>query len=1263
MLRLRLLATQIESLTVQNMTRFSIVVVLTFLLALLAANGTAPNPQEAARLNNIGVAYMNQQLFEKALKAFEGAAADDPTLEVANVNRGVALLNLQRVDDSKALLEKATKSDPKDAHAWYNLGLYYKNSADASAAVDAFRHVSELDPNDADTWYFLGSTYAQLKQYPEAVAAFEHALKLDPHHASAQFGLARAYQQSGQADPAHEAMKKFQYITQNKLGSPISLAYGEQGKYSRAEESPMSVEKVLPEITVQFADVSEQVGLVNKPRVNPGLTVNDDKTEGIVAFGPGACFLDYDNDGHIDLLLADHGPKGGLALFHNVAGKFEDVTKKAGLDPTWHSLGCTAGDYDNDGFADIVLTFSDRVLLFRNQKNGTFENVTEAAGIKAGRFTLGATFIDYDHDGDLDLYVTRSTMAPRPWCYPGQFSGPAGAERVAVVSKGGCASATALVGQPDNSESANTLWRNNGNGTFTDITEITGLSNAGNGGIAAVGSDYNNDRAVDVVADSWHSADGYDGPTAFENPREGRFVSGRPWSRDMSSTSASMGIAVLDFNHDGWMDFAFTHFGSPGISLWQNKQGKAFEQVPLRLPLPHESPLPPVVWARAYGVAAIDYDNDGWVDLVAVGETKDGKGEIRLFRNLGPDGFKDVTVETGLDKVQLKEPRAVIVGDYDNDGAVDLLITQNHGPAVLLHNEGGNKNNSLRLALKGLNDNKSAIGTKVEVFSGGLRQKFEVYGSSGYLGQNSPYLTIGLGQAKEADVVRMLWPTGVLQDEIGVAANKVQNITELDRRGSSCPTLFAWDGHEYQFVGDMLGAGVVGHWIAPGESVPQGLKPSSLPGLNGTAEALPFPKSGTPAELRPAAEPSPDYGVNSGVVRNIARPTEAIKVDRSSLREKDGKLSFRFMEPLEESVYLDQVKLLAVDHPADADVYPNEYFASNPPYAPFKVVVSRDACPPAGAWDEHGHDVLPDLLAHRYFGDFKVLSFMGFAEPHSLELDLGDAYGGGPLWLLMHGEIEYYSATSMYAADQAHLRPIAPYVEALVNEKWVRVIDDMGFPAGGPRTMTADLGGKLPAGTRRIRITTNLQIYWDSMLISRTSQVQSKDRSTRLTPVPLAHAELNFHGFPLKIEDRPPGNVKYIYEKASATGPYTRPAGAYTRYGDVRTLLDSVDDKFVVFGSGDEVALDFDPATLPVLPRGWVRDYFFVANGYEKDMDFYAYRGDAVDPLPFGKMRAYPYQGQSFPSDAEHLNYLLEYNTRFMSGNEASGYSFQYPKP
>ena len=190
---------------------------------------------------------------------------------------------------------------------------------------------------------------------------------------------------------------------------------------------------------------------------------------------------------------------------------------------------------------------------------------------------------------------------------------------------------------------------------------------------------------------------------------------------------------------------------------------------------------------------------------------------------------------------------------------------------------------------------------------------------------------------------------------------------------------------------------------------------------------------------------------------------------------------------------------------------------------------SRDARPPAAAHDEHGHNVLPDLLAHRYFGDFGLTQFAGFAKLHSLELDLGEPYHGGPLWLLLHGEVEYYSANSMYAASQAGVESISPYVEALdAKGKWIRVIDDMGFPAGGPRTMTADLTGKLPSGTRRIRISTNLQIYWNSILIDRTSQ----DQDVRLTPVPLAHADLRFHGFPLKIEGKPPGNVDVRLRKS-----------------------------------------------------------------------------------------------------------------------------------
>jgi hypothetical protein len=288
----------------------------------------------------------------------------------------------------------------------------------------------------------------------------------------------------------------------------------------------------------------------------------------------------------------------------------------------------------------------------------------------------------------------------------------------------------------------------------------------------------------------------------------------------------------------------------------------------------------------------------------------------------------------------------------------------------------------------------------------------------------------------------------------------------------------------------------------------------------------------------------------------------------------------------------------------------------------------------------------------------------------------------------MHGEIEYFTATGMYAASQAGIEATAPYVEAEVGNdgvgrtflsdkqrpmpnhsgrnvratrpaRWVRITDDMGFPAGLPRTITADLSGKLAQGTTRIRITTNLQIYWDNILIDRSHPSEN----FKLNPIPLTKADLGYHGYPLQIEDQPPGNVKYRYEQVSRTGPYARQAGEYTRYGDVTPLLSSFDDKLVVFGSGEEVALEFDPARLLPLPRGWTRDYFFMANGYEKDMDFYAADGSTVEPLPFRRMGTYPYPGKAFPSDQEHLDYMLKYNTRFVSGNEPRGYAYEYGKP
>ncbi|MFZ0644272.1 MAG: FG-GAP-like repeat-containing protein, partial [Candidatus Acidiferrales bacterium] len=900
-----------------------------------------------------------------------------------------------------------------------------KATGNADAAIADFVKVATLDSYDADTQYFIGLVYSQQQQYDKAIPAFQRALELNPFQVSAEFGLAQALQRTSKTAQAKEHFDRFQHMTSLKLGKPVSFLYGEQGKYSLAEIMQPAPEPVPPLVPVHFVNVTAAANLpAFAPRITvpplaskldaaPARTRRSTKTISATKFtednpanalerflGSGACIIDYNGDGKPDIFLVDADGRGTAGLYKNLGyGKFVNVTHESKLEIRGPAMGCAVGDYDNDGKPDLAVTINGGVLLFHNEGNETFKDVTEAAGLKTDPqsdvLALGVTFIDYDHDGDLDLYVTRFNAFP--------LENPA----------------QAFAFPNDATPPGNILWRNNGNGTFTEWTSQTALAGAGPS-VGAIGSDINNDRAIDFVVTGWQKS-----PVVYLNPREGAFHAVTPWSSDMPAPTA--GVVALDFDKDGWMDLAFTHWGAPGLSLWRNVEGKSFERVA----------LPDLEWMRAWGVAAVDYDNDGWMDLVAVGETFNGEGHIVLLRNEGPAGFRDVTAATGLDKVVLHNPRGVIAFDFNDDGAPDLLITQNNAPPVLLKNEGGNRFNWIRIGFKGENDNKSGIGTKVDLYAGALRQKWEVAGASGYLGQGPTSIVAGLGAERSADVIRLLWPTGVLQDEMQIPAYKDEIVTEIDRRGSSCPIVFVWNGDKFEFLADMIGPGIVGHWTGPNE-------------------------------------------------RNIPDPDEYLKVTGSLVQPQKGKIHFRMLEPMEELDYLDQTRLIAVDHPVDVEVYPNERFASEPPFPKFKVIASREAHLPAGVWDEHSHDLLPLLREadHKYVTDFPLAPYAGFAAMHWIELDLGDWDAAKPLRLLLDGFTDYFSASSMYAAWQAGITPVPPYIEALDDSgKWVRVVDDMGFPAGLSRTMVADLTGKLPPGTRSIRMVTNLRVYWDRIRV------------------------------------------------------------------------------------------------------------------------------------------------------------------------------------
>lgn len=1113
--------------------------------------------EQAVTLNNRGVAQMGQQFTEKAAETFAAAMKADPELAQPAINEGIALLTLEKLDEAKATLKKAIALDPKNPQAWYNLGLAEHASNELDEALKSFQQAVKLDPQDADSYYFEGACYSELKDYGKAIEILRDALKANPLHASAEFQLARALQRNGDTPDAREHFRIFQHITSAKIGTPIGLTYGEQGHYSTVTpiKEPETRPKAMIPVKLEPEILNPLIQELNHRVPIPAVTTR--KING------GACMLDVSGNGHMDLVAMQSGWQAIGVIHRKDDGNFIAFDgDQFGLEASGDAVACAVGDFDGDGLNDLAVVLDDRVLLFRNLGKGRFEDVTATSGIVARNKPSGITFVDYDHDGDLDLFING-----------------------APLKTGGA---------------PNVLWRNNGNGTFTDVTAETGLGGSGKTA-GAILTDFNNDRAVDLVT----TGDGAS-PTIFINPREGKYPT-QPLYKGAKLPTTN-GIAVLDFNKDGWMDIAVTHTGAPGLTLWRNvpapgSAGRRFERVPLPL---HGA-------LRGWGVTPVDIDNDGWIDLAAIVDTAKGP-EVRVLRNRGDGTFEDVSRALGLDEVRLHHPRGLIAADVYGDGATDLIVTQEGAAPVLLRNVGANKNHFVRLDLAGLADNKTALGTKIEVFANGYWQKWELAGAVGYQTQSAPQILVGLGDAPGIDLLRILWPTGVLQDEIDLPPLKDGRETiamkEADRRGSSCPVLFAWDGHKYRLVTDVIGAAVVGHWFTPER-------------------------------------------------RNIPHPQEWIKVEGEQLKPVNGKLSIRFIEPMEEVNYIDQLRLVAVDHPANVEVNPDEKFLDDPPFASGKVVASEGTRLPLGAWDGEGRDVLGELTArdHKFASGFAPTQYDGFANLHALTLNLGETDAHAPLRLLMTGYVNYFSATSLYAAWQAGIKPIAPFAQAQMPDgTWRKITGEVGFPAGLERTIVVDLTGKVPAGVRRIRLMTNLEVFWDQVLID-----QSEGAQARTSEVPLADATLHFRGYPKQIEGASPGDLDYDYDRISLTGQFQRERGEYTRFGDVTALVKAIDDRYVIFGSGEEIAAEFDSTRLPQLPAGWKRDYFFYANGYVKDMDWWDASPFTVAQLPFHAMTSYPYPAtEKFPDNDSALAYRLNWNTRWESGNPVRSYRFDY---
>src|SRR5215469_12416830 len=339
----------------------------------------AETPQirmEAAKLNNLGVAMMNQQLMEKAVVKFDAAYKLDPSLATAELNKGIALLNQQKLPEAEEALQQATAKDPGNPRVWYNLGLVHRGEAKTDDAIADFQRVLKIDPNDPDAYYFLGTFYSQKQDYPKAIEAFQQALKINPLHASAEFGIGRALQRSGKTDEARDHLKRFEYLTHNRISAPITLTYGEQGKYSVAQDVITNEPSVGPMIPVKF--VAQELGAGQNGAA-------------------GICMIDVDGDGKFDIVSLTEGDSA-VKVFRNLGeGKFkEELADKFGLALKGKGVSCAVGDYDNDGKNDLAVALSDQVVLFHNQGGGKFTDVTAKVGITPVNEPAGMTFVDYD---------------------------------------------------------------------------------------------------------------------------------------------------------------------------------------------------------------------------------------------------------------------------------------------------------------------------------------------------------------------------------------------------------------------------------------------------------------------------------------------------------------------------------------------------------------------------------------------------------------------------------------------------------------------------------------------------------------------------------------------------------------------------------------------------------------------------------------------------------------------------------------------------
>lgn len=1143
--------------------------VLLFLL-LGTAGGTVyfvwlrpkPQPQPdlmgAMAANTRGVARMERFEYPLAAEEFEEAVRLAPDWTPAKVNLGISLLNQQDpkektqaaapVKRAEELFKEILAKEPDNKHAHYCLGIIAYYFGRLNEAYPHFEAVSKLDPDDANTWIWTGASHPDGAHSPGATACYERALKLNPNLNEARYRLA---QRLLDTDPARgkQLLQEHTVYLESQQFPETGIKYAEMGKYGDVIGHDPSVagKPLIGPIPMFDSPADFKVTLAAGARWATPADLDPVRRGLRGRFGGTIMLFDYNRDGKPDLFLTsavvENGKVRDLLLRNDGNHTFTDVTAEAGLATPRPSLGAAAGDYDNDGFPDLVVTGFGEQHLFRNKGSGSFEDVSAAGLDKEKGVCLGCGWVDLDQDADLDLIL----------CRYGDITDPA---LPATSPKNGGLLVFENIGEAKPGQQnapqppLTTKFRKDDR-----VTKAVGECAA----VSFVAADFDGDYDLDllVLADSAT-------PILVENDRLMRFHRTTPsWAADMANPWN--GGLVFSASHADRSDLFLLRADIPPVFLLA-KGRRDFT--------PGNTNSPALKQA-----VAVDLDLDGWTDVV--GLTAEGKPT--LLHNQGDGRLEHKPGAFG----EVPTASAVACADLDGDGNPDVLLWSDSG--LSLRRNMGNGNNVVMVDPTGTRNqgtsppqrtNSDGIGCWIVAQAGPHWTAAERTTTSAGLGQSLLPTALGMGKAGQADALRLRWPDGSIQAEIGIKTGVVSRIAEVNRKETSCPVLLTWDGEKFAFVTDFLGAGSMG-------------------------------ESGPDGSTRPP------------------RPEESVKIEPGQLVPKNGRYLLKIAEPMDEILYLDHLRLDVIDHPADVSVYPDERFVTSGPQPSRELLAFRSRFFPKRATDHRDRDVTKLILDRdrRAVDGFALRSWIGFAEHHSLTLDFGDVpMSEGRWFLVLAGWTEYAYPESIYAAERAGIPLDFPVLEKLgADGKTWESLGDLGFPAGLPRVMTVELkkpagGLTSPGSPLKLRIRTNMQVYWDQIFLARA---EDAGRVGKVTTLDVMRADLAYRGFMQEIhpDGRPP--IAYDDSKTESV-PVTKWKGNLTRTGDVTDLLRAADDRFVICGPGDEITVGFDATKVPELPAGWKRSFVLQTRGYCKDSAPTTVTGGQVGPLPFRAMTNYP---------------------------------------